>query len=332
MEFKLNEKMQLNKNLFDNECKKEPTRDGWGRGLEELGSKDENVVALTADLSGSVRTEWFEKKFANRFFNCGVAEQNMAGVAAGLALAGKIVFFSSFAVFSPGRNWDQIRVNIAYNNINVKFSGAHAGITTGPDGATHQALEDIALMRVLPNMTVVVPSDSIQAKKCVFSAYEKQGPVYIRLGRENIPIFNSEQTPFEIGKINVLKDGRDVAIVACGIEVYQALLAAKKLKDENIDAAVLDCHTIKPLDVNTVVEYAKKCKCIVVAEEHQIFGGLGGAICEELADKYPVIVSRVAVKDTFGKSGNGMQLLQNFELDCDAICDACKKILDKKRI
>ncbi len=330
MEYTLNEKMQLNKNLFDNDCKKEPTRDGWGRALETLGARDENVVALTADLSGSVRTEWFEKKFPNRFFNCGVAEQNMAGVSAGLALAGKIVFFSSFAAFSPGRNWDQIRVNIAYNNLNVKFSGAHAGITTGPDGATHQALEDIALMRSIPNITVLVPSDSMQAQMAVFGAYEKKGPVYIRLGRENIPIFNSEKTFFEIGKINVLKDGNDIAIIACGVEVYQSLLASKKLAQEEIDVAVLDCHTIKPIYEKTIIKYAQKCKRVVVVEEHQINGGLGSAVCEVLSEKNPTLVFRIGINDEFGKSGDGLELLAKFGLDSNAIYNVCKNIMKTK--
>lgn len=328
MEFALNEKMNLNQKLFEQDVMKSPTRDGWGRGLEKLGEEHEEVVALTADLSGSVRTNWFEKKFPNRFFNCGVAEQNMASVAAGLALGGKVVYFSSFAVFSPGRNWDQIRVNIAYNNLNVKFSGAHAGITTGPDGATHEALEDIAIMRVLPNVAVVVPSDSVQAKQAAEAAYARAGPVYIRLGREKIVEFNTDKTPFEIGKINVLKDGKDVCIVACGIEVYQALLAAKKLSEEGIDAAVLDCHTIKPLDVKTLSEYAKKCAKLVVCEEHQINGGLAGAVCEAICEEgIAVPVVRVGVRDTFGESGDGMELLRKYGLDSNSIYNECVKLL-----
>jgi len=329
MEFKLNKKMNLNPALFEPGCKKESTRDGWGRELAVLGGEDEKIVALTADLSGSVRTNWFEEKYPNRFFNCGVAEQNMASVSAGLAMAGKIVYFSSFAVFSPGRNWDQIRVNIAYNNLNVKFSGAHAGITTGPDGATHQALEDIAIMRVLPNMTVVVPCDAKQAQKAARGAYERDGPVYIRLGRENIPVFTSDSTPFEIGKINVLNDGKDVVIVACGVEVYAALLAAKKLSCEGINAAVLDCHTVKPLDIETIESYAKKCPKMIICEEHQINGGLSGAICEQLCERgLNVKVARIGVKDTFGESGNGLELLKEYGLDSEAIYRACKKMIE----
>jgi transketolase len=330
VEFKLNEKMNLVEDVFSDELKKGPTRDGWGKALLALGKKDENVVALTADLSGSVRTNWFEKQFPERFFNVGVAEQNMAGVAAGLAMSKKTVFFSSFAVFSPGRNWDQIRVNIAYNNLDVKFSGAHAGITTGPDGATHQALEDIAIMRVLPNITVLVPSDEMQAYKAAERAYEKKGPVYIRLGRENIPNFTTENTPFDIGKINVLKDGSDIAIVACGVEVFEALKAAKELADEGIDVAVLDCHTIKPIDKNTLIHYAKKCKKMVVAEEHQINGGLFSAISEVLVQQEPITILPVGVKDKFGESGDGFELLKEYGLDFESIKNKCKELIHTK--
>jgi transketolase len=247
-------------------------------------------------------------------------------------MEGKIVFFSSFAVFSPGRNWDQIRVNIAYNNLNVKFSGAHAGITTGPDGATHQALEDIAIMRVLPNMCVLVPSDGKEAYKAAVAAAGRSGPVYIRLGREKIPEFTTDNTPFEIGKINVLKDGSDVAIIACGIEVFEALKAAKALLEEGIDAAVLNCHTIKPLDAGAIEKYAKKSGCLVVAEEHQVSGGLSGAVCEAICEKgCAVPVERIGMKDSFGESGEGMQLLAHFGMDAKAIVEACKKAVSSKK-
>jgi len=331
-EFVLNAEMKLAPDVFADSLKKSPTRDGWGKALLELGRENEKIVALTADLSGSVRTEWFEKEFPNRFFNCGVAEQNMASVAAGLALEGKVVFFSSFAVFSPGRNWDQIRVNIAYNNLNVKFSGAHAGITTGPDGATHEALEDIAIMRVLPNVKVLVPADSVEAGKAAKAATRMPGPVYIRLGREKIPEFTSANTPFEIGKINVLKNGADVAIIACGIEVFQSLIAAKKLAEKGIDAAVLNCHTIKPIDVKTICAYAKKCGAVVVAQEHQINGGLASAVCESLCENNCVVpLVRIGMQDKFGESGEGMQLLAHYKMDANAIVDACKKVIEKKK-
>lgn len=327
-EYRLNQEMGLVEDIFSSDLKKGPTRDGWGKALLELGKRDEDVVALTADLSGSVRTNWFEKEFPDRFFNVGVAEQNMAGVAAGLAMSGKKVFFSSFAVFSPGRNWDQIRVSIAYNDLDVKFSGAHAGITTGPDGATHQAMEDIALMRVLPNVVVLVPSDEMQAYKAAEAAYAHKGPVYIRLGREKIPNFTTKNTPFEIGRINVLKDGSDVAIIACGVEVFEALKAAKALSEKGIDAAVLDCHTIKPIDKDTLVEYAKKCKRFVVAEEHQVHGGLFGAVSEVLVQNEPIKVASVSMDDEFGISGDGMELLAHYDMDSDAIIKACEKIID----
>lgn len=330
-EFALNEKMRLVEDVFLPSLIKAPTRDGWGKGLLELGKEGKNIVALTADLSGSVRTEWFEKEFPERFFNCGVAEQNMASVAAGLAMEGKIAFFSSFAVFSPGRNWDQIRVCIAYNNLNVKFSGAHAGITVGGDGATHEALEDIAIMRVLPNVCVLVPCDSEEAHKAAVAAAKREGPVYIRLGRENIPIFTTNETEFEIGKINVLKDGADVAIIACGIEVYEALKAAKALAEKGIDAAVLNCHTIKPMDEKTILEYAKKCGAVVTAEEHQINGGLGSAVCEALSEKMPTPVVRIGMTDRFGESGKGMELLAHFGMDSKAVEKACMEAIEKKK-
>lgn len=329
MEFKLNPNMHLVEDIFSPNLNFLPTRDGWGKALEELGAENENICALTADLSASVRTEWFEKKYPSRFFNCGVAEQNMASVAAGLALEGKIVFFSSFAVFSPGRNWDQIRVNIAYNNLNVKFSGAHAGLTTGEDGATHQALEDIALVEVLPNIKVIVPADYNQAYFAVKKAAKENGPIYIRLGREKIPIFTTLNTPFEIGKGNLLKDGKDLAIFACGVETYQALKASKKLSDEGIDAAVIDFHTIKPIDEGMIVKYAKKCSKILVCQEHQKKGALFGAVSETLVQRgINSIVNVVAVEDRFGESGKGMELLKAYGLDSDGVYKKAKKLLE----
>ncbi|MFH1306339.1 MAG: transketolase C-terminal domain-containing protein [Candidatus Micrarchaeota archaeon] len=323
--------MSLAQDVFSAELKKSGTRDGWGKALMQLGKENENIVALSADLSGSVRTEWFEKEFPSRFFNCGVAEQNMAGVAAGLAMEGKTVFFSSFAVFSPGRNWDMIRVCVAYNNLNVKFSGAHAGITTGADGATHQALEDIAIMRVVPNICVLVPADENEAYKAAYVAAERKGPVYIRVGREKVPNFTTDATPFEIGKINLLKDGKDVAIIACGIEVFEALKAGKMLAENGIDAAILNCHTIKPIDRKTIIEYAEKCGCVVVAEEHQINGGLAGAVCEVLCEEgVGAPVARVGVKDKFGESGKGMELLKKYEMDADGIVKAAGEVIKKK--
>ena len=329
--FSTNPAMKLEADPFAPEVKKAPTRDGWGKMLAELGKTDPSIVVLTADVSESVRTHWFEKAFPQRFIQCGVAEQNMASVAAGLAMEGKKVFFSAYGVFSPGRNWDQIRVNIAYNNLNVKFSGAHAGITVGPDGATHQALEDMALMRVLPNVCVICPCDEKEAAKAAKAAASRPGPVYIRLGREKTPVFTTDATPFEIGKINVLCDGSDVAIVACGVPVFEALKAAKKLAEEGISASVLDCHTVKPIDKKTLVEYARRCGCAVTAEEHQVNGGLGGAVAETLAEECPVPIIRVGMQDKFGESGDGLELLKHFGMDSAAIEKATKIVLEKKK-
>ena len=329
--FQPNPEMKLAVELFAPEkLAKAPTRDGWGKALAEMGKERPELVVLSADVSESVRTHWFEKAFPERFIQCGVAEQDMASVAAGLAMEGKTVFFSAYGVFSPGRNWDQIRVNIAYNNLNVKFSGAHAGITVGPDGATHQALEDIALTRVLPNVCVICPCDEKEAGKAARAAAARPGPVYIRLGREKTPVFTTNATPFEIGKINVLCEGSDVAIVACGVPVFEALKAAKKLAGEGISASVLDCHTVKPIDRATLVHYAKKCGCVVTAEEHQVNGGLGGAVCEVLAEEHPVPVVRVGMQDKFGESGDGLELLKHFGMDSVAIEKAVKKVMEKK--
>jgi len=328
--FATNPAMKLAPDLFAVEMAKNSNREGWGRALADMGDTNPNLAVLSADVSGSVCTNHFEKKFPSRFVQCGVAEQNMASVAAGMALEGKLVFFSAYGVFSPGRNWDQIRVNIAYNNLNVKFSGAHAGITVGPDGATHQAMEDIALMRVLPNVCVLCPSDEKQAYKAAVAAAARKGPVYIRLCREKFPIFTTDATPFEIGKINVLAEGKDVAIVTCGVLVHEALKAAKNLAAVGISAAVLDCHTIKPLDVNTLVTYAKKCGCVVSAEEHQINGGLGGAIAEALAEECPTPLVRVGMTDKFGESGSAAELLARYGMDAAAIEKASKSAIAKK--
>ncbi|MDE1798038.1 MAG: transketolase family protein [Candidatus Micrarchaeota archaeon] len=322
---------KLEADVFADTVKKAPTRDGWGKALAELGRSNPNIVVATADVSESVRTHWFEKEFPGRFVQCGVAEQNMAGVAAGMAMEGKIAFFSAYGVFSPGRNWDQIRVCIAYNNLNVKFSGAHAGITVGPDGATHQAMEDMALMRALPNVCVVCPADEKEAGKAAKAAAERPGPVYIRLGREKTAIFTTDASPFEIGKINVLKEGKDVAIVACGVPVYEALKAAKKLGEEGIDAAVLNCHTVKPIDRRTLADYARRCGCVVTAEEHQITGGLGGAVAEALSEDCPTPMVRVGMPDRFGESGDGLELLKHFGMGADGIHKAAKEAIAKKK-
>jgi len=328
--FELSQNARLAGDVFSGGLVKEPTRDGWGRELVALGAKDRNIVVLSADVSSSVRTNWFEEKYPERFIECGIAEQNMASVASGLAMEGKIVFFSAYGTFSPGRNWDQVRVGVVMNKLNVKFSGAHAGITVGPDGATHQALEDIALMRVLPGLVVLNPCDSVEAAKCARLAAAAPGPVYIRVGRENTPVFTTDATPFEIGKAVVLKEGSDVAILATGILVHEALKAAKKLADAGIDAAVINHHTIKPLDDESVLHYAKKCGALVTVEEHQVSGGFGGAVCELLSSAHPAVVVRVGMQDRFGESGPAYPLLAKYKMDADGIVEGAKSAIAKK--
>ncbi len=308
-----------------------PSRDGYGKGLVKLGEKNKNVVALCCDLTDSTRVEWFKQKYPKQFIEMGVAEQNMAGLAAGLALVGKIPFISSYAVFSPGRNWDQLRVSVCYNNLNVKIQGAHAGISVGPDGATHQALEDIAIMRVLPNMTVVVPADAIQAEKATIASLSIKGPVYLRFGRDKIPVITDYKTPFKIGKADVYLEGKDVCIIACGRMVYEALVAAESLAMEGISAMVINCHTIKPLDKETLVAAAKKTGAIVTAEEHQINGGLGGAVAETLGGLCPTPLELVGVQDTFGESGDPEKLLEKYHCTHNDISQAVKKVLKRKK-
>lgn len=331
VEFRLNEEAKLSSDAMENSVKKEPTRDGWGKELVKLGAEMENLVVMTADVSPSVRTNWFEEKYPERFVEAGIAEQNMASVAAGLAMEGKVVFFSAYGTFSPGRNWDQIRVSVVMNKLDVKFSGAHAGITVGPDGATHQALEDIALMRVLPGLTVLSPCDSIEAAKAARAAAKTPGPFYIRLGRENTPVLTTDATPFEVGKAIVLKDGKDVAIFATGILVHEALKAAKILAAEGIDAAVVNHHTIKPLDEKSALEFARKCGCVVTVEEHQTTAGFGSAVCEVLSEKLPTPVVRVGMADRWGESGPSIELIEKYGMGAKSIVDAAKKAKAAKK-
>ena len=281
----LNKKAYLIEDL--SKAEKVPTRDGYGKGLVDAGEKDERVVVLCADLAESTRSHWFKEKFPDRYIELGVAEQNMATVASGLANYGKIPFISSYATFSPGRNNEQIRTTVSLSKLPVKICGAHAGVSVGPDGGTHQALEDIALMRVQPNMTVLVPCDAVEARKATLTAAFYNGPVYIRLGREKSPIFTTEKTPFEIGKAIVLREGKDVTIIGCGILLYNALVAAEELSKEGIEAEVINSHTIKPLDIETILNSIKKTDAVVTVEEHQIAGGLGSAIAEMLAQNFP---------------------------------------------
>lgn len=323
----LNTNLNLSEKIFRDDVLQKPTRDGYGEGLLILGEEDKNVVALTADLAESTRVEEFARKYPERFFECGVMEQAMATIAAGLGISGKIPFISSYATFSPGRNWEQIRTTIAYNDSNVKIAGHHAGVSTGPDGATHQATEDIAMMRVMPNMKVIVPCDAIQAKKATIAAAKIWGPVYLRFGREKSPVLTTEETPFIIGKADILFQGKTpkVLVVVCGPLVYNALLAANELSKEKIGAVVLNCHTIKPLDEKKIIELAKKCGAVVTVEEHQIAGGLGGAVAEALAKNCPTPIEFVGMHDAYGESGKPEELIKEFGMDVRAIKEAVKK-------
>lgn len=315
-----------------------PTRDGFGKGLVEAGEKDQRVVVLCADLSESTRTHWFQQKFPQRFIEMGVAEQNMATVASGMANYGKIPFISSYAAFSPGRNNEQIRTTISLNNVPVKIGGAHAGISVGPDGATHQQLEDIALMRVQPNMVVLVPCDAVEAQKATLAVAFNGKPTYIRFGREKSAVFTTPETPFEIGRAEIFRDlsinsgqAADVAIVGCGMLLYNALIAAEELsKEEKIECMVLNSHTIKPLDERTIIEAAQKCGAVVSVEEHQINGGLGSAVAECLSRNHPVPQEYVGVQDRFGESGDPFELIEKFGMGVGSIKDAIRRVIKRK--
>ncbi len=325
----------LNPKLFDEDVERAPIRNGFGRGLVLAGEKNSNVVALTADLSESVRTQEFAKKFPERFFQVGIAEQNLISVASGLAAVGKIPFAASYAVFSPGRSWEQIRTTVAYNNQPVVCVGSHAGVTTGPDGGTHQALEDIAITRVIPNMTVISPCDHLEAEKATMALAEKPRPTYLRLGREKTPVITTEKTPFEIGKaalFYVPENGKiDVGIIGTGFLVHEAILAAKELSDRGIDVAVLNVSTIKPIDESAICDLARKAKAIVTVEEHQIAGGLGSAVAEVLAAKNPVPIEFVGMQDQFGESGEPLELIKHFNLNAEAIIKSVEKVLGRKK-
>jgi len=326
---KLNPQMYLKKNIFTTPDMI-PTRDGYGHGVVEAGDKNENVVVLCCDLTESTRSHWFREKYPDRFFEMGIAEQNMAGVAAGMAQEGLVPFISSYAVFSPGRNWDQLRVSVCYAENNVKIIGAHAGISVGPDGATHQALEDIAITRVLPNMTVLVPCDEEETRKAVLAAAKMKGPVYIRFAREKTPCMTSKRTPFGIGKAKVFAKGKDVTIVASGPLVYEALVAAKDLAKKGVSAEVINCPSIKPLDSKTIVTSVRKTKCVVTVEEHQTTGGLFGAVAECLSQNRPVPIVPVGVDDSFGESGAPDELLTKYGMKAKDVVAAARKVLKKK--
>lgn len=314
---------------IEGEIKLEPTRDGFGKGLLELGRKNRDVVTLSADLTDSTRAGWFRKEFPERFFSMGVAEQDMIGTAAGFALSGKIPFACTFGVFAAGRAWDQIRVSIDYMNLNVKIIGTHGGVSVGEDSHTHQAMEEITLMRVLPNMTMIIPCDSIEAKKATVKAAEWKGPVYIRLGRNPSPILTEEGDPFEIGKGIIVKDGRDVTIVACGQMLYEAMKAAVLLRKEKIDARIINLHTLKPIDEDILIEAAKETGGIVTAEEHSVHGGLGGAVSEVLSQNYPVPIKMIGTK-CCGQSGTPEELFKCYNLLAEDIVDAAKAAIRMK--
>ena len=306
------------------------TRDAYGEALAELGAINDKVVVLDADLSKSTKTNDFKKVYPERFFNLGIAEQNLLGTAAGFAAAGKIPFASSFAVFAVGRAYDQIRNSIAYPNLNVKIAATHAGLTVGEDGGSHQMLEDIALMRAVPNMTVIVPADGVETKQVVMAAAEHQGPVYIRLGRPKVPVLLGDDYKFEIGKGVVLKEGTDVTLVGTGIMVSKAMEAADLLATDGISAAVVNISTIKPLDNALITEMAQKTGAVVTAEEHNIYGGLGSAVAEVLVETCPVPMARVGVEDKFGESGLPDELLEKYGLTAANIAAKAKAVLAKK--
>lgn len=304
-----------------------PTRHGYGDGLVELGRINKNVVVMGADLTSSLCTDRFYREFPDRFVQTGIAEQDMMGIAAGLSLSGKIPFVSTYGVFCTGRAWDQIRTTVAYAKLNVKLGSGHGGISVGPDGATHQALEDIAITRTIPNMTVISPADYQETLKATIASAEINGPVVIRFGREKVPSITTSETPFQIGKAEIYRDGTDVSIIACGVMVYEALVAAQKLADEGISAQVINSHTIKPIDKDTIISAAAKTGAVVTAEEHQIMGGFGSAVSEVLSLNCPVPMRMVGIKDSFGQSGSPSELMNAYGLTDAAIAEAVKDVL-----
>lgn len=330
----LNKSLKLNPKLFDKDVEQVPIRKGFGEGLLAAGEADERVVGLCADLTESTQMHLFAKKFPTRFVEIGVAEQNLVTVASGMAAMGKIPFCSSYAMFSPGRNWEQIRTTICYNNQPVKIVGSHAGVSVGPDGGTHQAIEDLALMRIIPRMVVISPCDSIEAKKATMAAAKTKEPTYIRLAREKTPVMTTAETPFEIGKAQVFfapeKGKPDVGIIVTGALVYKALSAARWLGEEGVRVKVLNLATIKPLDEKSLVELARETGAIVTVEEHQIAGGMGSAVAELLARRLPAPIEFVGVADQFGQSGTPEQLLEHYGMSEKNIKEAVRKILKRK--
>jgi len=308
-----------------------PTRNGFGEGLIEAGTRDANVIAICADLAESTRMEGFKKAHPAQYIEIGVAEQLLVAMAAGLASAGKIPFIASYAMFNPGRSWEQVRTTMALNETNVKIAGAHAGVSVGPDGATHQAIEDIAIMRVIPHMAVVVPCDSVQTKKATLAVAERWGPAYLRFGREKSAVVTTETTPFEIGKAQTFREGRDVAVVACGILVYNALVAAEEVaREDGIECAVVNNHTIKPMDEAAIVGAARACGAVVTVEEHQRHGGMGSRVAEILAQRHPVPIEFVGVDDQFGQSGDPVELIEFYGMGTASIKEAIRRAHARK--
>ena len=330
----LNPELKLNPKIFNDDVEQVPIRKGFGQGLVLAGEENKNVVALCADLTESTQMSVFAEKFPERFVEVGVAEQNLATVASGMAAMGKIPFISSYAMFSPGRNWEQIRTTIAYNDRPVKVVGSHGGISVGADGGTHQALEDIALMRIMPNMDVVSPCDSIEAKKATLAIAKTKKPAYLRLAREKTPIIKTEETPFGLGKTEVFWMPEvglaQVGIIATGGLLYKALLAAKELEVEGIKTKVMNLATIKPIDKEGVVALAKEAGAIVTVEEHQVMGGMGSAVAEVLAQNYPAPIEFIGVQDKFGQSGTPEELIEYYGMGKNSIVEAVKKILRRK--
>jgi transketolase len=308
-----------------------PTRNGFGEGLIEAGRHNDQVIAICADLSESTRMEGFKKAFPDRYIAIGVAEQMLVAMAAGMASTGKIPFIASYAMFNPGRSWEQVRTTMALNETNVKIAGAHAGVSVGPDGATHQAIEDIAIMRVIPKMTVIVPCDSAQTKKATLAVAERFGPAYLRFARAESAVITTDQTPFEIGKAQTFRDGGDVAIVACGILVYNALIAADELARDGIECRVVNNHTVKPMDEPAIVAAARDCGAVVTVEEHQVHGGMGSRVAEILAAQHPVPMEFIGVQDLFGQSGAPQELVEHYEMGVTSIKAAVKRALNRKR-
>ncbi len=307
------------------------TREGFGHGLVDLGERDPNVVVLVGDLSESTMVHFFEKKFPERFFQIGIAEQNMMCIAAGMAAAGKIPYLATYGAFAAFRSADQVRISVCYSNLPVKIGGAHGGISVGPDGATHQVMEEFAYMRALPNMTLIVPADYWEARKATVAAHDIAGPAYIRFGREDVPLVTKEDTPFTIGKGLVMRDGGDVTIVACGIMVAEALDAAEVLAGRGIDARVVNLATLKPIDTEMLVRCARETGAIVTAEEHQIHGGLAGAVAETVVRTWPVPMEFVATQDRFGQSGKPRELMEAFGLTSTEIIGAAQRVVQRKR-